>query len=100
MSIYTSLKQEIRDDLKVSVLEDYLDFSDLINIQMLLISDYRHCYCCYKNGTITHDEAINLGCTLKAMVKSISYSLYHNEMISIDDIIKLFDDNVDFYENC
>ena len=97
MSNYESLNQDIRDELKVSVLED---FSDLIDIQMLLMSDYRHCYCCYKNGAITHDEAINLGCTLKAMVKSISYSLYHNEMISIDDIIKLYDENIEFYENC
>lgn len=96
MSIYTSLKQEIKDDLRDNILED---FSDLIDIQGSLMSDYRHCYCCYKNGTITHDEAINLGCTLKAVVKSISYSLYYNEMITINDIIKLFDDKIKFYED-
>lgn len=97
MSIYTSLKQEIRDELRDSILED---FSDLIDIQASLMSWYRHCYCADKNGAITHDEAINIGCTMKALVKSISYSLYHNEMISIDDIVKLFDEKIEFYEDC
>lgn len=97
MSIYTSLKQDIRDGLRESILED---FSDLIDIQVSLMSWYRHCYCADKNDSITHDEAINIGCTMKALVKSISYSLYHNEMISIDDLIKLFDDTIKFYEDC
>ena len=97
MSIYTNLKQDIKDSLRECFFVN--DFSDLIDIQMSLMSSYRHCYCCYKNDAITHDEAINLGCTLKAMVKSISYSLYYNEMITIDDIIKLFDETIEFYEN-
>ena len=37
---------------------------------------------------------------MKALVKRISYSLYHNEMISINDLIKLFDDTIKFYEDC
>jgi len=97
MSIYTDLKQDIRDELRDSILEDY---SDLIDIQMTCMSLYRHAYCCYKNNAITHDEAINIGCTMKALVKRISYSLYHNEMISINDLIKLFDDTIKFYEDC
>ena len=97
MSIYTDLKQDIRDGLRDSILED---FSDLIDIQVSLMSWYRHVYCAEKNGTITHDEALNIGCTMKKLVRNISYSLYHNEMISIDDLIKLFDDTIKFYEDC
>ena len=97
MSNYTRLKQGIRDELKNHILED---FSDLIDIQISLMSWYRHSYCAEKNGYITHDETIIIGCTMKALVKSISYSLYHNEMISIDDLIKLFDEKIKFYEDC
>ena len=97
MTIYTRLKQDIRDELRESILEDY---SDLIDIQMTCMSLYRHAYCCYKNDAINHDEASTLGCTLKAVVRSISYSLYHNEWITIDDIIKMFDENLERFENC
>lgn len=96
MSIYESLKQEIRDGLRDSIL---VDFSDLIDIQVSLMSWYRHCYCANKNGAITRDEAINIGCTMKALVTSISYSLYYNEMLKINDIIKLFDEKIKFYES-
>lgn len=93
---YTELKQDIKDELARECIEDAYD---LIEIQIELMSWYRHAYCARKNGSITHDEATNLGCTIKNVVRNISYSLYHNEMISIDDIIKLFDENIEMYEN-
>lgn len=97
MDYYMELKQNIKDDLfKESMLDN---FYDLIEIQIELMSWYRHGYCAMKNGSITHDEATNLGCTIKNVVRNISYSLYHNEMITIEDIIKLFDENIEMYEN-
>ena len=95
MNYYTVLKQELKDDLFREKLEDV---TDLIEIQIVLMSWYRHAYCCLKNNSITNDETITLGCTIKNVVRSISYSLYYNQMMSIDDIIKLFDENIEKYE--
>lgn len=97
MNNYENFKQDIIIDLRKCFLED---FSDLIEIQVLLISWYRHAYCSCKNDYITHDEATNIGVTLKATVRMISYTLYNNNMISIDDIINFFNENIEFYENC
>lgn len=97
MNDYENFKQDIIIDLRKCVLED---FSDLIEIQILCMSQYRHAYCACKNDYITHDEAVNIGVTLKATVSMISYSLYHGNMISIDDIINFFNENIEFYENC
>lgn len=97
MNNYENLKQDIRIDLRKC---DLKDFSDLIEIQISLMSWYRHAYCACKNSYITHDEAINIGVTLKSLVRHISYSLYNNNMISIDDIIDWFDENIEYYEGC
>ena len=97
MNYYTELKKDLKNDLlRESMLEDAYD---LIEIQLMLMSWYRHSYCCMKNGSISPDDAINLGCTIKNVVRSISYSIYHHEMLTIDDIIKLFDENIEMYEN-
>lgn len=98
MDYYTSLKQDIRDDL-FSDLNKIENFSDLIEIQIELMSWYRHSYCCLKNGSITNDEAITIGCSIKNVIRCISYSLYHNEILTSDVIVKLFDDNIEVYEN-
>ena len=97
MDYYTELKQDIRDELSREI-NKVNDVYDLIEIQIELMSWYRHGYGAMKNGSITNDEATNLGCTIQNVVRNISYALYHKEMLTIDDIIKLFDENIEMYE--